>query len=231
MKNATRYDPRRETDVPDLLRVMGWVAVTIFAVEALFVVVGPYVSDAVRGEFEETGKETVLVSQGAALLVIAAGVLVASTVFAAPDPSPAQPRQSGATDGPTPSGSPTGERVRLLAVSSAGQESPLVVESVGGDQIRLMVVTENPVTAALQSGTSDQEESDWGRQRLADVSRWLVASVGFAGALFVLVDENPVLAVLILGPQIYGLAVAYIVVGAWTLWQSLPILIRPRSTA
>ena len=60
---------------------------------------------------------------------------------------------------------------------------------------------------------------------MAEVSRWLVASIGFAGALFLLVDENPVLAILILGPQVYGLAIAYIVVGVWTMWQSVPSLI------
>ena len=217
--------------MPVLLRKMGWVAVSIFVLEALFVTVGPNVSVTIKQEVEETGQKTVLVSQGAALLVIAAGVFLARTVFAVPDPPPMQSRDPGAADSPTSSGSATSESARLLAVSSAGQETRLVVESVSGEQLRLLVVTENPISSVAHGDADEQEQGDWGRQRLAEVSRWLVASIGFVGALFVLVDENPVLAILILGPQIYGLTIAYVLVGVWTLWRSLAFLLGSGSTA
>jgi hypothetical protein len=148
--------------VPTLLRTMGWVAVSIFVLEALFVTVGPNVSGTIKKEFEETGMESVLASQGAALLVIAAGVLLAGTVFAVPDPPPAPSQDPGAADGQTASGGAAGERARLVAVSGAGQESRLVVESVSGEQLRLKLVTENPVLSTARGGADDQKRADRG---------------------------------------------------------------------
>ena len=160
-------------------------------------------------------------SQGAGMLLIAAGILLASTVFALPDQPPGT-RDGNAADDPVGSSRTVVQRAWLTTVSETGRESRLVVESASGKQLRLQVVTEKPTSSEARNDTHDQQHEDSGQKRLADVCRWLVASIGFAGALFVLVDENPVLAILLLGPQIYGLTIAYILVGGWTIVRELP---------
>lgn len=213
-----------------LLRTMGWVAVIIFVIQALFVVVGPQISGTLNEEIEETGEKSVLASQGAALLVIAAGVLLAITMFTVREPPLERSRDPRTADAPAISGGTADERARLTAISDAGQELRLVVESISGERLRLMLVTENPIPATAHGSVEYQKSDIWGQQRLNEFSRWLVASIGFAGALFVLVDENAVLASVILVPQVYGLALSYAIVGGWTAWRTLQALVSSDQT-
>ena len=81
-----------------------------------------------------------------------------------------------------------------------------------------MVMAEG--AASSESAGSDLQQDDQGQQRFARFCSWVVAILGFIGALFVLTDENPLLAFLILVPQIYGLAIAYSLIGIWSLWRT-----------
>ena len=84
--------------MPALMRKLGWVAVIIFVIEAVFIVAGPNLSNTIKQEFKDTADRSVLVSQGAGLLLIAAGILLASTVFALPDQPPGTRDENAADD-------------------------------------------------------------------------------------------------------------------------------------
>lgn len=47
--------------MPALMRKLGWVAVTIFVIEAVFVVAGPNLSATIKQEFKDTADKSVLV--------------------------------------------------------------------------------------------------------------------------------------------------------------------------
>jgi hypothetical protein len=49
-------------------------------------------------------------------------------------------------------------------------------------------------------------------QPLVNISTWLTAVFGFSGTLIILANENPVLAVLVVTPPVYGLWITFAVI-------------------
>ena len=200
--------------MPGLLRKLGWVSVVIFVFEGVVVVAGPDLSNGIAAFLGATADKSVLLSQGAALLMVSAGVLLARQLFSVEDGASTD---SGSEDGQNRDENLAGNRVRLFAAAESGEESQLVVETASGKQVRLMVMAEG--TTSSESAGSDLQQDDQGQQRFARFCSWVVAILGFIGALFVLTDENPILALLILVPQVYGSAIAYSLIGIWSLWR------------
>ena len=191
-----------------LVRTLARVSFITFFVEGIAILFLPAMSGDLASLLEQTSEHAYVVSQGAALLLIAASIYLSGVLFAGllasleSPPAGTQPRPESTTK-PTELAAS-----KLFAEFPSGDRARLVVESASGQQLHLVMETELSETrVGRQQGDGQIQGFNPG-----EFSRLTLAVFGFLGSLYVLVGENAALVAAVLVPPIYALVLSSVAV-------------------
>lgn len=189
--------------MPSRIRLLAWVSFITFSLEGVAILVGPNVYDGLEALLDATGDHGVVVSQGAALLLIAASIYLSDVIFGAFQTSLDLAAETTRQPSDQQSRSSRWISSRLYAESPSGERTRLVVESASGEQLRLLVETE-----ANTDVTEEREADQAPVVTQSELARLAVAAFGFLGSIYILAGENAFLVAFVLTPPVYALLVS-----------------------
>ena len=191
-----------------LVRILARVSFVTFFVEGIAILFLPAMVGDLASLLEQTSEHAYVVSQGAALLLIAASIYLSEVLFAGFLAS-LEPPPAGTQSRPESTNQPNELAAsKLFAEFPSGDRARLVVESASGQQIRLVMETAVSETRVERQQGDDQIQGF----TPGEFSRLALAVFGFLGSLYILVGENAALVAVVLVPPIYALVLSSVAV-------------------
>ena len=197
--------------------ILAKVSVVTFLLEGAAILFLPNVFDGLESLLEQTGDHESVVSQGAALLLIAASIYLSDVLFGGLRASLDSPTAVAEPQSDGSRGSAARTDSRLFAEFPTGNRARLVIESASGEQLKLVMETELPKSATERRHNDGQIHGF----TLSEFSKLAVAALGFLGSLYVLVGENAVLVAVVLVPPVYALIMSSLVVGTYRIIRGM----------